>query len=342
MRAGIARAAAFWLLVLWAPGCEKEVYGPTSGSRASQDAGVYLPCEAAGDDRIKLAFTGDLVLGGAVGDAAALQHGGSFDFLFDGVRDCLTKADLVFANLESVPSLAGDPVNDNPKAKRYRADPRALAAVRGAGIGVVSVANDHWFDYGRAAMEDAFENLKAAGIAYAGGGMDLDEALAPAVFEIKGRTIALLAFTAVGNPASEAREEGTAPESSGIAWLTIKALESAIYKAREQADLVVVSMHFGSEYQTLPQNPRQDEFAHLAIERGADLVIGHHPRLLQPVMVYTGGYIAYSLGTLVSDDTAEGVDRGMFLEVTIGRDGTIGQVYRRYFAISEPYQPAFD
>ena len=99
-------------------------------------------------------------------------------------------------------------------------------------------------------------------------------------------------------------------KESGIAWLDEK-IKKDIKKTKEKFNIVIVSMHFGNEYEKQP-SAEQKRFSYLAVDSGADLVIGHHPHVVQPIEQYKNGYIAYSLGNFIFDqafskETMEGL-----------------------------------
>lgn len=299
------------------------------------------PPEIVTDNPVKLVFTGDIMLARNVGEMIESDPDKDYSFLFvEQVAEYLRDADIAFANLESIITEKGY-LNSLKSPPHFKASPDVVNGLLFAGIDIVSVANNHAFDYGRAAMEDSFNNLRRAGIQDVGGGFNAEEAYTPIIYTINSEggeerlKIAYLAFNQIGDPAWAALQE-----NSGIAWLYRQNLESAIYKARVLADIVIVSMHFGTENQTLPKNEDQDMYAHLAIDRGADIVIGHHPHVIQPVMVYTGKYIAYSLGNFIFDQSSEETHEGMVLEVLI-QDKEIKEVIPKYYTINEFYQPIF-
>ena len=162
-------------------------------------------------EEITIILVGDIMLNRGVEDM--INEHGSEDFKFPFLRtvDYLNKADIVFGNLESVISDKGSKIGSTYS---FRADPKAIEGLTSASFDVISVANNHIFDYGRAAMEDSFSRLKEAGIAYVGGGFNEEEAYTPVIKEINGTKIAFLAYTNLGSPNWIAKEE-----NSGIAWL---------------------------------------------------------------------------------------------------------------------------
>jgi poly-gamma-glutamate synthesis protein (capsule biosynthesis protein) len=188
-------------------------------------------------------------------------------------------------------------------------------------------------DYGRAAMTDTFLRLKESGIDYVGAGFDGNEAYSSKIKDINGTKIAFLAFTNLGVPSWEA-----ATDKSGMALFSKDKLEGAIKNAKNRSDLVVVSFHFGDEYKTFPTQ-EQKTIAHLAIDSGADLVVGHHPHVIEPVEEYKGKYIAYSLGNFVFDQNfSDETMKGLMLKVIV-ENGIMKEVTPVEFKINQDFQP---
>ncbi len=256
-----------------------------------------------------MVFTGDIAIGTST--QTAYQY----------VAEYLNGADFVFADLACVMTAAAP-----------------IAGLSYAGIDAVSVANDHTFAGGRPAFDRCLAMLKAAGIAPIGGG-SFTEAYTAKIFDVKGTRVAFLAFTLVGDETiirAQSSDSGMVPQT-GVAWFYTKYVNPAIIAAKKTADIVIVSMHFGADKETLP-NSAQDRFAHQCIDQGAHLVIGHHPGVIQPVMVYAKGFLAYSLGNLVSNTSVTAAKRGMMLEVLL-QNKKIYQVNRKYVQINSSYQP---
>jgi len=181
-------------------------------------------------------------------------------------------------------------------------------------------------------MEDNFKRLREAGIDYVGGGFSEIEAHSPIIREIRGTKIAFLAYTNLGSEYWLAKGD-----KSGITWLNEEIGED-IKIAKEKANLVIVSMHFGEEYQFQP-SPNQTYLAHLAIDSGADLVIGHHPHFVQPIEKYKNGYIAYSLGNFVFDQGfSKETMKGLLLEVLV-KNSKIKEVIPKDIIINKFFQP---
>jgi len=269
---------------------------------------LIIPAAAAEppvQDEITIAAVGDLMLGGRT--EPLLKEFGP-DYPFGDVLPFLSKADVVVGNLESSISTRGAAVEN--KKFTFRAGPIAAQALKKAGIRVVTLANNHSMDFGPLALRDTLTILNENDILTTGAGMDLDEARSPAILTVKGRKIAFLSysltfplefFASAGRP-------GTAPGYADF-------VKSDIEKVRPSVDLVVVSFHWGAELMTTAKH-YQVELGHQAVDWGADLVLGHHPHVLQELEVYQGRLIAYSLGNFVFGSESNNTNAGIILLLT--------------------------
>jgi len=217
---------------------------------------------------------------------------GDWDFPFKLITDDLSNADITFANLEGPVSDQGADLHN---LYSFRMNPAVINAIKTAGVDIVSLANNHMGDWGRSAFEDTMRRLHKAGLEYAGAGWNQAEAVSPTIFELRGKRIGYLAFSDVG-PAGLAAGGAT----SGIALADLGTVQKATRLAATQVDILVVSLHYGDEYQ-LEATDRQKELAHAAIDAGARVVVGHHPHVVEPVEEYDGGIILYSLGNFIFD-----------------------------------------
>ncbi|HUO75852.1 MAG TPA: CapA family protein [Candidatus Paceibacterota bacterium] len=253
---------------------------------------------------VHLLFVGDIMLSRSVGDAMLRRN--DFDWPFERIASVTAAADLTFGNLETPISTRGTP---HGCGYCFRADPRVVDGLRYAGFDVLSVANNHSHDYGSDAFADTLQYLASASIDPVGYG--------PAVVRTVGTTrIGFLAYT---YPLDEAR------------------ITADIAAARPQADVLVVSFHAGTEYETV-HNALQERVYHAAIDAGADLVIGSHPHVVQDVERYKGKWIAYSLGNFIFDQTFSPLTmHGMLVDLTV-KDGHIADFATRSVDISRDYQ----
>lgn len=253
---------------------------------------------------VTVAITGDIMLSRAVG-TRMVAAGSSGLFPFERTAEFLRGFDLTVGNLECVVSRVGAPVPNKPFT--FRADPLGFARLQAAGFDLVSVANNHSGDYGPVAFADMLAHLPGAGVQFVGGGLNHDAAHAPTVVERGGTRLAFVAACDI-DPVSFA---ATATQP-GHAWLDATGLRRDIPLARAQGDLVIVFLHWGLEYIT-QYDGLQQGLAHLAIDLGADLVVGAHPHVIQPTEVYKGKPIIYSLGNFVFDEMFDAEAHGNIL-----------------------------
>ena len=278
---------------------------------------------------ITIALVGDVMLARGV-EAAIRRYGqGDFQYPFLGISEQLRGYDLLFGNLEGPISDRG---TDQLSRYSFRMDPRALGGLSSAGFDVIGVANNHIGDWGPEAIQDTLEGLSREGIGYVGAGITPSQAYAPFFVTIADTSIAFLAFTeSLGGYVG-------APGDPAIAVADGTKIRQSTERAESQADIVIVSFHFGEEY-SAASSEHQRKTARLAVDAGADLVVGHHPHVAQPIEKYKGSYIAYSLGNFVFDqDFSEDTMRGLLFEVTIGGK-TITAVRARDTRINKTFQP---
>ena len=245
---------------------------------------------------------GDVIGGFAVSGVVGSMGSG----LFKSIAPTFEKSDFGFVNLESPLTYGGDP--QGWKDVVIKGNPALAPAMAKSGINVVTMANNHAGDMGDSGLLDSIRYCKKNGIAVVGAGKDLKTAQAGTVLKTKdGTKVAFLGFTdvlPVGYPATST-SPGTSPGRANI-----NAVKKAIKAAKKKADFVVVAWHWNLEYKRAPSYLESSE-GKAAIDAGADLVIAHHPHLLDGVQAYHGGLICYSLGNLVfsgfSGETAETV-----------------------------------
>lgn len=242
-----------------------------------------------GPAALQLAAVGDIMLGGSA--VPELRREG-YDYPFLLVQPILRQADVVFGNLEGPLTDAGQAAPD----KRYvfRSPPAKVApALAAAGFTVVSLANNHTMDYGVEGLKQTMAALDEAGIQHTGAGMNLQEARRPAFVKSGDYTLGFLAYSLTFPESFWA--QGQRP---GTAFGHASHVRADVAAARDQADVVVVSFHWGREA-TTELRDYQSKLAHAAIDSGASVVLGHHPHILQGIEYYKHGIIFYSLGNFV-------------------------------------------
>ncbi len=235
---------------------------------------------------VRIAAVGDIMLGGTAGPE--MQKYG-YDYPFERTQSLLKQAQIVFGNLEGPLTEGG--ATETPKKYVFRSPPDKVApALARAGFNIVSLANNHSLDYGPQGLEDTRTALEKAGIHGVGAGRNLAEARAPVYMVKGGATVAFLAYSL-----TFPEEFWAGPDKPGTAFGHEQDVRADVTAARQTADIVVVSFHWGQEGKTELRD-YQVQLAHAAIDAGASAVLGHHPHILQAVERYQDGVILYSLG----------------------------------------------
>jgi poly-gamma-glutamate synthesis protein (capsule biosynthesis protein) len=271
-------------------------------------------------------FTGDIMLSRTVGARMEAQKDWSFPFHL--ISDTLHDADIRYCNLEC-------PVSDRGRNLHhlysFRADPRAIDGLKAAGFNVASQANNHTYDWGPDALLDSLERLRAAGIQPVGAGQNILAAHYPLLVPVGSLRIAFLAYVNI-----EPKEAAAGIDRPGVAWLDPAQALTDIRFARPLADLVIVCPHWGVEYALKP-TPDQVDLAHQMIDAGADLIVGSHPHVVQPVEKYHDRWIAYSLGNFIFDQEGPNTHRGLMLKATV-RDRHVVDVQSIPIDINSSFQ----
>jgi poly-gamma-glutamate capsule biosynthesis protein CapA/YwtB (metallophosphatase superfamily) len=210
------------------------------------------------------------------------------------VASVMRAADLTIANLETPLSNRGEAVGGKPANLIFDGDPRGVQSLTDAGVDVVSLANNHAMDHGRIALSDTIATLDKAKIAHVGAGMNTTQAWTPAILNIRGRKVAYVTATQVVPAYFD-----PGPDRAGIAnGKNVDRVVQAIKSVRGKADIVIVSLHWGTE-QSYTANSAQQSQARRFIDAGADVVLSHHPHVMQGIDFYKGKLIAYSLGNFL-------------------------------------------
>jgi hypothetical protein len=277
-----------------------QTVGPLSPARTDQRLGPSPSLRSAPPSpRASMGSRGALVIHGA-GDVSLdpsyivtyRTHG--YGYAWSGLEGLFRRDDLTVVNVECPVSRIGS--RWPGKDYSFRGDPAALPAMREAGVDVGNLANNHQYDYGPDALVDSRKNLLRAGIAPVGAGRNEGEAVGAAIFHVKGWTIAVVGLDQVLDPDPE--EVATADKPGTAAGHDFDAMLAAVRAAKARADLVAVDIHWGVELDTTPRDFQVTQ-AHRMIDAGADVFFGGHSHRLQPLEVYRGRPIFYSLGNFV-------------------------------------------
>jgi len=218
----------------------------------------------------------------------------NFKLPFEQTADFLSSADITFGNLETSILPGREIITDE---LTFRTDPKSVEGLNYAGFDILTLANNHTPNFGQDGLKNTFKHLDDNGIEYVGAGLNDTKAQQPVITEVNNIKIGFLAYT---YPNSIPSFYQAGESRAGTNFMDIEKLKEDVKNLRDQVDWLIVSMHAGTEYALKP-NQNQKDFAHTAIDSGADVVIGHHPHVVQPAEKYKDGYIFYSLGNFIFD-----------------------------------------
>ena len=303
-----------------------------SKSKISTDLNTQQTAQVVGPELPKvttLYFVGDMMLDRSVRTSVVKNFGGDYNKLFEKLGE-LKNADILFGNLEGDVSDIGNNVGSKYS---FRMDPLVLPALRNAGFDIVSFANNHVGDWNVPAFTDTLARLSSEGILQTGAGLTKSEAEKPAIIEKNGVRFGFIGFSDVGP--NWLKATSTTP---GILLASDPRIGEIIKNAKADVDVLITSFHWGIEYKKV-HNVGQEKIAHLAIDSGADMVIGHHPHVIQDIEIYKDKPIVYSLGNFIFDqyfskDTMEGM---LFEVVYEGKD--LKETKSRLIKLNSKYQP---
>lgn len=261
----------------------------TTSSAPAGDIPPATTPPAVLDDEIRISAVGDIMLDGTA--RPVLQENG-YDYPFVHMLPVFKDAHVVIGNLEGPLTTRG--TADQDKTYTFRSPPdKVSTALKNAGFGVVTLANNHTLDYGPEGLAQTLEALEAEGIQHVGAGADLAAARRVAIVTVNGQRVAFLGYSVT---LPDTFYAGT--NKAGTAFGHEAHVRADVTAARLQADIVIVSFHWGQEGKT-ELREYQTHLGHVAIDAGAQAVLGHHPHILQAIEYYKGGVILYSLGNFV-------------------------------------------
>ncbi len=277
----------------------------------------------------KISFVGDMMFDRSVRTSVNKNFKGDYNELFIHLKE-LANSDILFGNLEGPVSDVGNNVGSKYS---FRMDPLVPSTLVNAGFDIVSFANNHVGDWNVKAFEDTLKRLGEVNLKQTGAGMNKTEAEQVTIIERNGVKFGFIGFSDVGPAWMEAKEN-----KSGILLANNPRFKEIISNAKQNVDVLIVSFHWGDEYKKI-HNKRQETLAHSAVDSGADMVIGHHPHVMQDIEVYNGAPIVYSLGNFIFDQYFS-VDtmQGMLFEATF-EDKTLKDTKSRIITLNKKYQP---
>lgn len=269
----------------------------------------FLSCSENG---IVITFTGDILLDRGI--RKQIEHTGVAS-LFTGVTEILRKSTFAIGNLECPLTTV-----NNPQNKRYtfRGEPTWVNSLRKAGFTHLDVANNHTFDQGKTGFTETIENIKRAGIWPVG---SIDRQTNPILMVVGTDTCTLFASNLVGLEPDESPSDSLGPCRKGTDTLAAMVLQCRI---KHPGYLIIVLLHWGREHDETV-SVGQINSARKLIDGGADIVIGHHPHILQSIEIYNGKPIIYSLGNFVFDEAQLSATNSMVISLII-RKGMLWKI----------------
>ena len=220
-----------------------------------------------------------------------------------------SNTDLGICNLECAISNRGEPWTVTPKEFHFRSDPKNVRVLSEAGINLVSLAHNHVLDFGIDALEDTLKVLDKSSIKHAGAGLGFAEAKRPAVLNIFGERVGMIAFT------DNQPEWESSKHRPGIFYVPIdlndvrtKKLLDLIEITKREVDLLVVSAHWGPNWGYEPP-AEHVPFAHAMMDAGADIVFGHSGHVFRGIEIYNQRLILYCAGNFIDDYAVDRIER---------------------------------
>jgi hypothetical protein len=268
-----------------APAPSASIAAPASSPPAPAASSAPVP------ERVVILAGGDVNL--ARGAGKRILEDPSYD-PFREIAPLLGTADLRFLNLESQLSDQGGEMQSPDNPLIFSGPPQGAEVLARARIDVVSLANNHAWDYGKSAFLETIANLERAKVRFVGASSEPGKQYEPVLLEVKGLRVAFFAVTNIWNQGEFAQHQGR----NHVAWAWLDRLQERLKRARAEHDVVLLSYHGGSEYVDIPMTWTRD-FVREAMELGIDAVIGHHPHVPHGVGWAGDRPIFYSLGNLV-------------------------------------------
>ena len=249
---------------------------------------------------------GDIMMGRQIGKVMK-RRGDLYPFM--NFTTSFKMADIVFANLESPLGDENDKIYFPDKPYNFIAPLAVSKTLKYLGFNVLSIANNHAMDYGADSIGRTRKELAEKGISSFGAGRTLDEARRPSIISKKGITFGFLGYSN-----GHSKRVYASKEKAGVVPTELQIIKEDIMRLKSKVDLLIVSLHWGIEYEKYPTE-KQRELAHMIIDSGADMILGHHPHVMQGIELYKGKVIAYSLGNFLFDQRHKGTNESFILKL---------------------------
>lgn len=259
-----------------------------------QNQEVYL-AECESQDTVTLLFAGDILMDDHYAVMSTYHNrGNDINQAFDqGLLEQMRNADIFMINNEFTFTSRGTPTVN--KKFTFRADPGNVSMYEEMGVDIVSVANNHIYDYGEISLLDTLDTLEQAEIPYVGAGRNLQEAMTPVYYIANGMKIAFVSATQIERNSVPDTKEATQDSAGVLRCMNPDNLLLVIEEAKKNSDYVILYIHWGTESQEAI-DWLQEQQAPIYAQAGVDLIIGDHPHCLQKMDSVEGVPVIYSLG----------------------------------------------
>ena len=281
----------------------------------SKNQKAYLAdCEQ--EDAVTLLFAGDVLMDDHYAIMSTYHNRGNdiHQAFNQELIDRMNKADIFMLNNEFTFTQRGTATVN--KQFTFRANPSNVSLYEEMGVDVVSVANNHIYDYGEISLLDTLDTLEGAGIPYVGAGRNLEEAMQPVYFIANGMKIAYVSATQIERTSVPDTREATADSPGVLRCMEPDNLLSAIAEAKANSDYVILYIHWGTESQETI-DWLQEQQAPVYANAGVDLIMGDHPHCLQKIDTVENVPVIYSLGNFWFNSKTQNT---CMIEVTLTED----------------------
>ncbi len=305
--------------------------GVLLNSNQGTQSGVNIS-DGSDAGNLSVTVTGDVMFGRKMPGVLSLDESP-----YKHVSNVTENSDILLVNTENPFTTSSDAVKPDVPLK---ANPEYISLVNGTKYKTIAAnANNHVFDYGVDGMRDSISNFDSAGITHIGAGENKQEATAPAVIEKNGHKVTIFNYMDSENFQEYSQEvmpiagENTPGYS---AWNDTTSPQQIKNAKNNGSDFVIVYMHYGNEYSRSP-NENQEKISHLAIDAGADTVVGAHAHVTQGIEMYKGKPIYYNLGNFIFDQSNSATHRAYFVNFKLSGNNVTSTVYPTIISGYLPY-----
>lgn len=257
-------------------------------------------------------FVGDIMLGRSIKTKSELNN---YEGIFKDVSYLWKDSQYVSGNVESALLDNPEEFKKSDKEIHLYAETKVANLLKNNGFTMANLSNNHLGDFGREGVLSTINAVKMAGLNYVGAGENINDAATYDIQDVNGIKVATIGISDIVPKDFSANRT-----QAGILSTMYPSYNRLVYEASQEADLVVVNLHWGIEY-GVDETEEQEKIAKALIDAGADVIIGSHPHVLQPIQTYKDGIIFYSMGNFVFDQGWSRTKDSMVLNYYINENG---------------------